>query len=248
MRIYTLAERPDLGWSRWRELNAEWPAFMNLAPTGVLAFGAAGIPEHALVGVAGATETVVARGCSVPFRLPRGADGSAVELPDDGWDEVIRWGAAARLTGEPLDTVSTLEVAVRSDVRGRGLGMRMLNALRENARRLGFATLVAPVRPAAKHAEPHVPMSEYVARSRDDGLPSDPWIRAHIRAGGSIVKVAPVSTVIAARLAQWREVTGLPFDQSGPIVVPGALVPVDVSVEHDYAVYAEPGLWVRHEL
>jgi hypothetical protein len=35
---------------------------------------------------------------------------------------------------------------------------------------------------------------------------------------------------------------------SGPIVVPGALVPVQCSVEHDYAVYVEPGVWVHHRL
>jgi hypothetical protein len=30
--------------------------------------------------------------------------------------------------------------------------------------------------------------------------------------------------------------------------VPGALVPVQCSVEHDYAVYVEPGVWVHHKL
>ena len=39
-----------------------------------------------------------------------------------------------------------------------------------------------------------------------------------------------------------------PFDESGPVVVPGALVPVQCSVEHDYAVYVEPAVWVHHRL
>lgn len=30
--------------------------------------------------------------------------------------------------------------------------------------------------------------------------------------------------------------------------MPGALVPVRVSVEHDHAVYVEPNVWVRHSL
>jgi hypothetical protein len=42
--------------------------------------------------------------------------------------------------------------------------------------------------------------------------------------------------------------TGLPFDELGPVAVPGALVPVQCSVEHDYAVYVEPAVWVHHRL
>jgi hypothetical protein len=53
---------------------------------------------------------------------------------------------------------------------------------------------------------------------------------------------------IAGSLAQWREWTGLPFDTDGPVVVPGALTPVEVSVAHDRAVYIEPNVWIRHRL
>lgn len=248
MRIFTLADRPDLGWSRWRELNGEWPPLINLAPTGVLCFGTAGFPEHTLIGVSGAEDTVVARASSIPFRLPLGSDGTAVELPDDGLDEVIRWAAADRLTETVPDTVSTIDVTVRRDLQRRGLGSQMLEALCENARRLGFETLVAPVRPVEKHRDPHTAMSEYAARRRGDGLPRDPWLRAHVRLGASLVKVAPVSTVIPGGLAQWRRVTGQPLDRSGPTLVPETLVPLEVSVEHDYAVYIEPAVWMVHTL
>jgi hypothetical protein len=82
----------------------------------------------------------------------------------------------------------------------------------------------------------------------EDGLPQDPWLRVHVRAGGRIVGTCKRATVIAGTLEQWRSWTGLPFDASGPVVVPGALVPVHCSVEHDYAVYVEPGVWVHHRL
>ena len=58
---------------------------------------------------------------------------------------------------------------------------------------------------------PHTPMGEYAARTRDDGLPHDPWLRVHVRAGGVIDRVAPASMVILGTLAEWREWTGLPF-------------------------------------
>ena len=91
-----------------------------------------------------------------------------------------------------------------------------------------------------------MPIAEYAARTRPDGLPADPWLRVHVREGGQILKVCPVSMTIAGSLAQWRGWTGLPFDTSGPVAVPGALTPVEVSVEHDRAVYIEPNVWVRH--
>jgi hypothetical protein len=53
---------------------------------------------------------------------------------------------------------------------------------------------------------------------------------------------------ISGDLDQWRVWTGLPFDHSGDVVVPGALAPVHVSVEHDHAVYVEANVWIHHRL
>jgi hypothetical protein len=53
---------------------------------------------------------------------------------------------------------------------------------------------------------------------------------------------------IPGTLAQWRAWTGLPFDTSGSVDVPGALVPVMCAAEHDVAVYVEPNIWVHHYL
>jgi GNAT superfamily N-acetyltransferase len=133
-------------------------------------------------------------------------------------------------------------------LQGRGIAQAMLVAMRDNARRLGFADLYAPLRPSDKHREPLTLFADYVARRRKDGLLYDSWVRTHVRAGARIVKIAPCSMVIAGTLAQWREWTGLSFAQSGPAIVPGALSAVHVSLEQDHAVYVEPNLWVHHPL
>jgi hypothetical protein len=91
-------------------------------------------------------------------------------------------------------------------------------------------------------------MKDYISRVREDGLPSDPWLRVHARLGARIVKVCPLSMVIAGTLQQWREWTGLALEESGDIDVDGALTPLHVSIEHDHAVYAEPNVWVHHKL
>jgi hypothetical protein len=54
--------------------------------------------------------------------------------------------------------------------------------------------------------------------------------------------------VIPGTIAQWRRWTGLPFDRSRSVEVPGALNAVHVSLEGDHAVYVEPNVWVHHRL
>ncbi|WP_460663041.1 hypothetical protein [Kribbella swartbergensis] len=119
--------------------------------------------------------------------------------------------------------------------------------MRQAVKAKGHSTLFAPVRPNGK-ADATMPMTEYVEQVRPDGLPVDPWLRVHVKAGGEIVQVAPRSMVIAGSLAEWRKWTGLPFDRSGDVIVPKALVPVHVDVAHDHAVYVEPDVWVSQDL
>lgn len=177
----------------------------------------------------------------------RGAD-STGGLPVGGYDDVIRIATQDRLAGRRGNLVSAVEIAVQVDQRGKGLSGIMLRAMRANAARLGYTDLVAPVRPSAKHEVPHEAMESYLTRVRDDGLPADPWLRVHVRAGGRIVAVAPRSMTIAGTLAEWREWTGLPFDVTGPVVVPDALVPVHCDVTAGHAVYVEPNVWLHHRL
>ncbi len=47
---------------------------------------------------------------------------------------------------------------------------------------------------------------------------------------------------------QWRSWTGLPFDTSGEIEVPGALAPVHLDLDQEHVVYVEPKVWVHHSL
>ncbi|MEV3990296.1 N-acetyltransferase [Streptomyces sp. NPDC049837] len=244
--ITTLAERPELQGALW-EMRDLWPEFMLHDPIGWANMGriVAELPEYVLVAT-DAGGAVVARAFSVPFQLR--AEGRG-ELPATGWDQVLLWAFSDRRHGRIPDTVSAIEVAVDARVQGEGLSGRMLAAMRDNARQLGFREVVAPVRPSGKHREPGVPMGEYAFRTREeDGLPHDPWLRVHVRAGGVVEAVAPASMTIAHSVERWREWTGLPFDTDGPVEVEGALVPVRCEASQGYAVYVEPNVWVRHPL
>ncbi|MEV6635609.1 N-acetyltransferase [Actinoplanes sp. NPDC051470] len=238
--ITSLADDPSL-WAVWEELDGFWPPFMTQDPTGDLYFGYLRdhFAAHCLLAVDRSSGRPMAKAHSVP--LAYAIDGP---LPDGGWDWAIQRSAHDRLSGATPTIASALEILIRPDMRGRGLSSVMLGAMRDNVARFGFRDLIAPVRPTGRSG----PIREYAHRTRPDGLPVDPWLRVHVRAGGRIVNVAPSSMVMTGSLAQWREWTGLPFDTDGPVDVPQALAPVHVSLADDTAVYVEPNVWVHHRV
>jgi GNAT superfamily N-acetyltransferase len=246
--ISTLAERPDLV-----------PMINNFPDEGIAEFLYHDTVSTALfepLSVIHPDLCVVAVDRSVP-EVPVGklvampftwAGDPARELPAEGYDAVLLAAAADALAGRRGNLVSALLAIIAPGHRGQGLSARLLDAARRNAARLGYPALVAPVRPTRKHDHPGVPMAEYVSWTGPDGLPVDPWLRVHHRAGGRVVGVAPRSMTISADLDRWRAWTGLPFDAPGPVVVPGGLVPVVCDPTQNVATYVEPNVWVHHSL
>ncbi|MFI6371345.1 GNAT family N-acetyltransferase [Streptomyces sp. NPDC050546] len=243
-KVASLADRPDMS-ERVAGMADSWPEFVIQDLVGAAHFPriAAELPEYVLFAEDERGE-VVANAYSVPFAL--GTRGG--ELPANGWDTVLIWAFSDLRRGVRPDTVSAISISVAPHAQGRGLSTVMLSALRDNARARGYREVVAPVRPNAKHLEPHTPIEEYAHRVRPDGLPQDPWLRVHARAGATIDSVAPASMTVAAPLAHWRRWTGLPFDTEGDVEVPGGLVPVRCVPARGYAVYVEPNVWMRHAL
>ncbi|GHE57270.1 N-acetyltransferase [Streptomyces capitiformicae] len=239
LRVISIAGRPDLA-EAMLTMESSWPAYIRPDPL-LVDWAFDRHAEHQLV-LVDEDDRVVARAASVPLAW----DGDPGRLPDTGWDEALRQSLSDTYAGRALTTLCALEVAVIPGYQARNLSGHTLRALFDHARGKGFRNLVVPVRPNGKHRRPELPLAEYVALRRPDGLPEDPWLRVHARAGGEVLQVCPASMTISGSLAQWREWTGLPLDVDGPVEVPGALTPVTVSVEHDYAVYVEPNVWVRH--
>lgn len=252
LALFTLSQRPELRAQAFAaEFGAAVPEFMRHDPTAALYYADRALDRYldfVLVAVdRDDPGRVIARAVSVPFAFGDAALGRA-ELPDDGWDAAIRLAHADWLAGRAPNTVSALEIMVLPPYRGRGVSPLMLRAMRDNAGAHGFADLYAPVRPTEKHRQPLMPFADYVALTRADGLPQDAWVRAHVRLGARIVKVAPYSMVIAGTLAEWSRWTGLAFERDGAMIVPGALAPVHVSREQDHAVYVEANLWMHHRI
>jgi GNAT superfamily N-acetyltransferase len=252
LTVSTLSERPELrGQLFSAEFGAAVPEFMRHDPMAGLYYADQALDRYLDFALAAVDreepDRVIARALSVPFAFRDGTPGRN-ELPSSGWDAVIRWADADWRAKRRATVVSALEIIVLAPYRGRGISQLMLSAMLANTWARGFGDLYAPLRPTDKHREPEVPFVAYVTRTRADGLPYDSWIRAHVRAGARIVKVAPCSMVIAGTLNDWSRWTGMAFDRSGDITVPGALSPVHVSCEQNHVVYVEPNLWVHHRI
>ncbi len=251
LELVTLRARPELRPQLFSErLQAVWPEFMQHDPTAALYFDKPHLDEYldtafAIVDPA-EPDVAVGRAFAVPFVF--GDLPERMVLPDAGWDGVIHWAHRDRVLGRTANALSALEITLLPQQRGQGASRIILDAMRAHASALGYRYMFAPVRPTAKHLEPFTPIGEYVARRTAGGLPADPWLRVHVRAGGVIVKVAPASMVIPGTIAEWSRWASMAFPASGQIAIPGALVPIHVSLEQDQAVYVEPNVWVRHSV
>ncbi len=118
---------------------------------------------------------VVGRAFSVPFAF--NIEGRT-ELPDGGWDQVIRWAHDDKMIGRTPTALSALEISLLPAARGGGNSTALLGAMRACAKARGFAELFAPVRPNQKHLQPRMPMRDYIVSVRPDGLPVE-FLAAH---------------------------------------------------------------------
>jgi GNAT superfamily N-acetyltransferase len=242
--LHDVADRPDL-WRPVTEVSGSvWPEFMLNFPvandnwhhlrTDFAAF------QLVLLDEAG---EVVGGANSAP--LPW--DGSDDDLPA-GWDDQFLRSVAALETDAPAGALGALQITVRPDAQGRGISGLMLAAMRANAQAHDLPALVACVRPNHKDRYPLIPIEHYARWTREDGLPFDPWIRVHVRAGGRIVRPSPASMTLRAPIKDWAEWTGLSFPESGQYLPTGAAAPVTDDVEAGEGVYLDPNVWVVHQV
>ena len=210
----------------WHHLNEVWPEF-----------------QLVLLEERGTQTFVVAASQAAPLAWT-GEDG---DLPD-GWDCQFERSVAERAANLPPNTLGAIQICVAADSRGRGLSSVMLEAMRRTAVEAGFGALIACVRPTDKVGQPLMPIEQYARWQRADGLPFDPWLRVHARAGARIVRGSPRSMTISGSVAEWHEWTGLDFPASGPYVVEGALAPVEIDLAADRGVYFDPNVWMVHPL
>jgi hypothetical protein len=237
----TAAERPDL-WERTRQeghLDGVWPEYNTHGNNSPPTFRAL-VPDYAdfqVLFTDRRTNRIVARGRTIPFRW----DGTLADLPE-GIDAV---GVRALSGDGPPTALSALAAEVDDAHQGAGLSALVILAMAALARAHRLRSLVAPVRPNWKERYPLIPIGQYAAWTRADGLPFDPWMRVHARLGARILRAAPQSMHIAAPVEDWEAWTGMAFPADGQYVFPHGLAPLTVS--GGAGDYWEPNVWMLHD-
>ena len=190
------------------------------------------------------TNSMAAMANSVPFYW----DKPVKDLPEGGWDWVFLKAVEDHKKGTIPNIQSAIQINIHPEYQGQGLSPMMVDAMREIGKSKGFQDLVAPVRPSQKSKYPLISIDDYIKWTDDKGLPFDAWLRVHVRAGARIIKPCHEAMTIRGTRAEWESWTGMHFPQSGPYIVPGALVPVTMDIEKDEGVYIEPNVWMQHSL
>jgi GNAT superfamily N-acetyltransferase len=184
------------------------------------------------------------------------AEGHTLPCPWDGTDDGLGEGIdamtiaafEAAAAGREPTALCAMAAEVNPRFQGRGLADRVLEAMSQVAREAGLASLIAPVRPSFKERYPITPIERYVAWTRDDGEPFDPWIRIHTRRGARIAKPIPRSLLITGTVGEWEQWTGIKFPESGEYTFPAGLAPVTIDRAQDVGTYWEPNVWIVHSV
>lgn len=199
-------------------------------------------PQHQFGLVDPANGDLMCIGNSVPLAW----DGDPHDLPDEGWDWALEKGIKDHQTGRSPTILCAIQIMLPPAHRSKGLSAEAVRVMKEIGQLRGLSTMIAPVRPSAKHLYPLTDAARYIEWQTDEGLPFDPWLRVHVRQGGEIIKVCPRAMRITGSVAQWEKWTEMCFPDSGTYVVPGALAPVEINREADQGVYIEPNIWTVH--
>jgi GNAT superfamily N-acetyltransferase len=237
--VHLHSERPDLA-ERAAELGDEiWPEY-NLHGDVTNRYWRRmrlDFPESQFVLYDDASDAIVAEGHTLPVPW----DGSVAGLPA-GFDGIFELGFGH----EPKTALAAMAAEIRPAFQGGGLAARMLELMRDVARRHALGAVIAAVRPSLKERYPLVPIEEYMRWTRGDGLPFDPWLRVHARLGGRILRAEPRSLRISGTVGEWEDWTQMAFPVSGDYVFPRGLALVSIDCDGDLGLYYEPNVWVAH--
>jgi hypothetical protein len=240
VRVLSLADDRSLR-ERW-PFGPGWPKFLahdevarRLIPSVERLFG-----DLSLM-VLEDEDAIIAGGWGVPIRW----NGQIDDLPG-GWDGALERAVEAHEQDVQANTLCAMATEVIASKRSTGLGGGVLSALRSRGAARGLTRMIAPARPTLKHRYPLTPVERYAAWTRDDGEPFDPWIRTHTRVGARVLATTTQAMRIVASVAEWEEMSGLTFPDTGDYIVPDALCPIQIDRDRDQGVYVEPAIWVEH--
>jgi hypothetical protein len=243
-KVVTLQQRPELEDVFWPQKERIWPEFMFHDVYADLYW-------HYLGDVFSAFQLYLLNDKDEPIAvantIPCTWNGTIGGLPV-GWAASLEGGVRDYEAGRIPNTLAALEISIQPEYRAQGVSYQAIKAVKALAAEHRLQAVIVAVRPSIKSHYPITPMERYARWRRDDGAPFDPWLRAHWRSGGEILKVAHPSMVVEGTADEWERWTGMQFPESGDYVIPGALVPIQIDRQMNLGRYIEPNIWVHHPI
>ena len=245
-KIITAKDNPGLLEKNDQLAQLVWSEFMLHDPVANKYFGElySLFADYQFALIDESNEKIAAMGNCIPFCW----DDEISNLPDDGWDWVMEKGVDDYKAGLKPNIFSAIQIMISPEYKNQKLSYQAVKTMKEIGKEKGFKNMVAPVRPNLKKDYPLMPMEKYIKWKNEKGESFDPWLRVHTNLGGEIIKVCPTAMHIYGTISEWEKWTDMKFPVSGQYTIPGALNPVDFSVEDDKGIYIEPNVWVCHNL
>ena len=177
--------------------------------------------------------------------IPLFWDSPMKELPDEGWDWMLKKGITDFEKRVEPNSLGGLQIIVTKDNLGKGYSKMLISEARQIVRELEYEHFIIPIRPTFKNRYPHMKMEEYIDLKDGDKI-YDPWIRTHHKGGAIVIKVCTKAMFIEGDMNFWRGLMNKSIAKSGSYIIDGALNPVDIDVENNHGTYYEDNIWISY--
>ncbi|MFD2561911.1 hypothetical protein [Aquimarina rubra] len=167
------------------------------------------------------------------------------ELPDDGWDWLVKKGISDFENDIQPNSLGGLQIVVTKEFQGKGYSQLLIARGKQVKENLGFKNFIIPIRPILKHTYPDIKIEDYMNWTKDDKT-FDPWIRTHIKSGAQILKVCENSMNVTGDINFWEGLLKQNINESGTYRVQGALNLVSINLDKNYGEYREENIWIGY--
>ncbi|WP_299439147.1 N-acetyltransferase [uncultured Aquimarina sp.] len=167
------------------------------------------------------------------------------ELPDEGWDWLVKKGIEDFENKITPNSLGGLQIVVIKEYQGQGYSKLLISRGKHAKENLGFKNFIIPIRPILKHTYPEMKMEDYIDLKEHDKI-FDPWIRTHVDSGAQVIKVCENSMNVTGDVHFWEQLLHKKITESGSYEIKGALNLVSIDIENNYGEYEEENIWIHY--
>ncbi len=175
--------------------------------------------------------------------VPIFIDDDITVLPDEGYTWAIK--SSIKNSFKKKNALCALAAVIDPEYKNLGLSKALISVLKAICLSNSFSRLIVPVRSVWKERYSNDTIDEFLERKREDGLPFDPWLRAHVLSEGIVRNICHRSITICSSKKRWEKWISHSI-VPGRNELPGGLAPLYFNVSTNIGTYTEPNIWVDY--